>query len=278
LFNAVQMPADDRWELVDSANAWGTLETIEYLSRAIVKVHEQFPNSPKLYIGHISARLGGQLAPHVSHQAGRDVDISYFYTAGARWYARADNHNLDLPRTWAFVRALISETDVDLLLIDHSIQNLLLAYARRIGENEEWLRDVFQGRPGKLRALVLHAKGHATHIHVRFYNPTAEESARRLHDALIKHGAVRAPVYYVSHTVKPGETLGMLSRKYNVSVKVIRSANGLRSNLIRARKTYRIPKSGGVRPRPGPVVLPARRLPPARSTTERPAISLRVSQ
>ncbi len=56
LFNGVRMPEGDRWELVDPAHAWGTRETIDAIDRAIGEVHRQFPGSPKLYIGHISAR------------------------------------------------------------------------------------------------------------------------------------------------------------------------------------------------------------------------------
>ncbi len=270
LFNAIQMPADDpRWELVDAAHAWGTQETVQYLSRAIGKVHEQFPGSPKLYIGHISAKQGGHLSPHLSHQAGRDVDISYFYTdERAGWYARAGAHNLDLPRTWAFVRALITETDVELILIDHSLQALIRRYALQIGEDEAWVHGLFRGQ-GKLRPLIVHAKGHATHIHVRFYNPVAQETARRAYTSLVTRGLVQPPTYYVSHKVKPGETLGMLSRKYGVDVSTIKKANGLRRSLIRAGRVYRIPKSGGVRALPARVTIPARRLPP-RSPELRP--------
>lgn len=270
LFNAVQMPsADARWELVDPAHAWGTEETVDYLSRAIGKVHEQFPGSPKLYIGHISAKEGGHLSPHLSHQAGRDVDISYFYTdQRAGWYARAGAHNLDLPRTWAFVRSLVTETDVELILIDYSLQALIRKYALQIGEDEAWVHGLFRGQ-GKLRPLIVHAKGHATHIHVRFYNPVAQETARRAYTSLVARGLVRPPTYYVSHKVKPGETLGMLSRKYGVDVRTIRNANGLRRSLIRAGRVYRIPKSGGVRTAPARVAIPPRRLPP-RSPELRP--------
>ncbi|HMJ15545.1 MAG TPA: penicillin-insensitive murein endopeptidase [Polyangiaceae bacterium] len=263
LFNGVQMPADDRrWELVDPAHAWGTRETVDYLMLAIGKVHEQFPSSPKLYIGHISGKEGGHLSPHLSHQAGRDVDISYFYTnERAGWYARAGAHNLDLPRTWAFVRALITETDVELILIDHSLQALLRKHALQIGENEAWVSELFRGR-AKLRPLIVHAKGHATHVHVRFYNPIAQETARRLYTSLVQRGLVRPPTYYVSHKVRKGETLGMLSRKYGVDVQSIKKSNGLRRSLIRAGHVYKIPKSGGVRAAPARVAIPARRLPP----------------
>lgn len=265
LFNGVQLPPNDRWELVDAAHAWGTHETVDYLTRAIAKVHAQFPNAPKLYIGHISAKNGGHLSPHVSHQAGRDVDVGYFYSdPDARWYARASAKNLDLPKTWSLVRALVTETDAELILIDQSIQALLRRYAEDIGEDETWLEELFHGRPGKLRPLIVHAKGHGTHLHVRFYNPIAQETARRTYEPMLRRGLIQPPTYYVSHKAKKGETLGMLARKYHVDVAAIKRANGLKKNLIRADRVYKIPKKGnGVRAMGGRVAIPERRLPPS---------------
>ncbi len=263
LFNGVQMPAGQRWVLEDKAHAWGTRETVDDLVLAINAVSEQFPDTPPMYIGHISARHGGHLSPHVSHQAGRDVDVSYYYLDGARWYARATAKNLDRARTWAFVRAIITRTDVQLILMDRSVQKLVEQYALSIGEDAQWLDALFRGRAGKLRPIIIHVPGHATHIHVRFYNPVAQETGRRAYRALIAQHLVQPPTYYVNHTVRKGETLGMLARKYHVSVAAIRHANGLRSNLIVAKRSYRIPQNGGTSI-PHRVAVPPRRLPPDR--------------
>jgi murein endopeptidase len=264
LLNAVQMPRGDRWVLVDPAHAWGTQETIDYLVAAIEAVHAELPAAHPLYIGHISARHGGALSPHVSHQAGRDVDISYFYEdeKSARWYARAHAGNLDRARTWSFVRALVTLSDVELILIDHSLQTLLREHALAIGEDPEWVESLFRGKPGKLRPLIVHARGHATHLHVRFYNPIAQETAHRTFELLVARGLVKPPTLFVKHRVKKGETLGMLARKYKSTVPAIKSANGLRSNLIRAGHEYRIPKRGGTAA-PRAAVIPERRLPPS---------------
>jgi murein endopeptidase len=262
VLNAVQLPEGDGWERIDPAHEWGTRETVDFIERAIAKVREKFPDSHPVYVGHISGKKGGPLKPHVSHQAGRDVDLSYFYSDdSARWYRRATRANLDLARTWAFVRAFVTETDVELILIDASIQKLLREYAVGIGEDPDWVASLFDGVPGKLRPLILHAKGHATHVHVRFFNPVAQETAHRAHAALVRHHLIGAPTAFVLHKVKKGETLGMLARKYGVSVAKIKEANGLRSSLIRAKRTYRIPKQGRVGV-PLPVVIPPRRLPP----------------
>lgn len=271
LFNGVRMPESDRWELVDPGHAWGTRETVDALDRAIAAVHRQFPGSPKLYIGHISARDGGRLSPHKSHQAGRDVDISYFLDARHRWYQRATAANLDRERTWAFVRALITETDVELILIDTSVQKLLKEHALKIGEDRGWLDDVFQYGSRSRRPLIRHARGHANHIHIRFYNPIAQESAVRAYPLLVKRGAIKPRAHYVRHTAKKGQTLGSLARQYGTTVEAIKRANGLRSTAIQAKRVYNIPRpSGGPAAPPTHVTVPPRRVPPPRAASASP--------
>ena len=45
----------------------------------------------------------------------------------------------------------------------------------------------------------------------------------------------------VTHKVKPGEVLGGIADKYNVSLKALKKANGLKSDMIRDGKTLTIP-------------------------------------
>src|SRR6185295_1348535 len=184
LINGVRLPEDDRWKMVDPINIWGTAETINYLVTAIDAVHEQYPDSHSLFIGDISAPRGGYLKPHISHQSGRDVDISYFYVSDPSWYERATPATLDRARTWALVRALITRTDVHYIFIDRRVQAWLRQYAESIGEDNDWLESVFHGSNSE-PPIILHEPGHATHLHVRFYNPIAEETARRCYPALL---------------------------------------------------------------------------------------------
>jgi len=263
LLNAVQAQDGPLYKVVSPSAAWATTETLEYLARAIRAVHQEFPDTRPLMLGDISITGGGPLRPHISHQSGRDVDIGYYYTTETVWYARGTRKNLDLPRTWAFVRALIAETDIDLILIDHSIQRLLIEHARRIGEDPEWLESVFKGGTG-LRPIIRHARGHATHIHVRFFNPIAQETARRAYDALVQRKLVPPERAYVQHRVKNGETLGMLAKKYGTTVRAIQNANRLRNTRIRAKAVYAIPVRAPAKPKTDPIRIPPRRVPPLR--------------
>jgi penicillin-insensitive murein endopeptidase len=253
-----------RYTVRVAAAAWGTLETVRYLTRAIDKVHEQYPDSPSLFIGHLSRREGGRLSPHKSHQSGRDVDISFFYVPSKhRWYQRATRRTLDVERSWAFVRALVTETDVQWLFINTSVQRILKKHALAIGEDPAWLDTVFQYRSRNPNPIVRHAPGHDTHIHIRFFNPVAQKLARRLHRPLVKQGHVTKR--FLRYRARKGDLLSRLARRFGTNVNTLRRINGLRTSRIRSGRVYLIPRKGSV-PAPPPVVIPERRLPPPRAT------------
>jgi LysM repeat protein/murein endopeptidase len=273
LFNGVQMPLSDKWAMTDPGNAYGTREAIDQLIAAVEAVHEKYPKSPKLIVGHWSSRRGGRLKPHKSHQSGRDVDVSYYYTNGAGWYSLANAKNLDRPRTWAFVKALLTKGDVEMILIDTSIQKMLRDHALAAGEDRAFVDRVFQIAGEKHGfAPVRHARGHADHIHIRFRSPEAVASGK-IAEAFIprpappaqrrstaKHAVAsrggaptgttgakspREPVKddpsYVSHRARSGDTLDALARRYGTTVAAIRAANGLKGNDLKMKKSYRIP-------------------------------------
>jgi murein endopeptidase len=263
LFNGVRMPEGERWRFASSDAVWGTEETVGFVTRCIEQVANRFPGTSPLPVGHISGRKGGPLSPHVSHQSGRDVDLGYYYTDGSPWYTRARDTNLDKPRTWELIRCLVTETDVEMILIDVSLQRLLRQYAESIGEDSGWLDSIFRGVPGSLPPILRHARGHATHLHVRFYNPIAQETARRVDPLLIRHDKVSPPMRTVAYRAKKGDTLGKLARRFHTTVPAIKRANGLRSSLIRANVTYRVPCPSQALAPSRPVRIPPRRLPPA---------------
>jgi len=270
LVNGRQAQASDLYTPIAPGTAWGTEETLAYLDAALRKVHATLPDTPALALGDISAQTGGPISPHLSHQAGRDVDISYFYLGEQRWYRRGNAANLDVKRNWAFIRALVTETDVDLIFMDNSIQALVRDYALSIGEDRAWVEGLFGH--GRERAIIRYARGHATHVHVRFYNPIAQETARRSYAALVARGVVPPVQNYVQHLVKKRETLGKIAKKYGVSVEAIKHANHLKKSLIHENRPILIPVA---HPRPAPpagrLAFPPRRLPP--SEPERRAAS-----
>lgn len=263
LLNGTVMPAGPGWDVVLPAESLGTSETIAFIRTAVDKVNEIYPDSPSVSIGDISDAQGGRLNRHISHQAGRDVDIGFYYKNGnSRWFAPGTAANLDVTRNWAFIRALLLCTDVETILLEIRVQRLLYAYALSLGEDKPWLDRVFRFVKGAREARICHATGHRTHYHVRFFNPIAQELGRRAYPHLVRLDRIKPPVFTVRHTVRVGETLGHIARRYGVTVRAIQQYNGLPSTLIRAGRTYRIPLKGVAAPPSNPQIIPARMLPP----------------
>lgn len=252
LVNGVQMPRGDHWDLTSPSCAWGTKETVDALVHVINKVNEQYPGSQSVQIGHISAKDGGHLSPHVSHQAGRDVDVGYYYrTITPRGFANANDGNLDYPRTWALVRAALKDTDVEWIFMDSAIQRGLAQYAVSQGEDSAWLDDIFQVRGKNGRSVIRHAKGHGTHLHIRFHNPAAEELGRRCAFLLpprspaahaLASASAAAGTTYAQHRARSGDTLVILAKHYGTTIEEIQRANGLKSIALRQGVVYRIPQ------------------------------------
>jgi penicillin-insensitive murein endopeptidase len=267
LVNGVRMPEGDAWIVRQPAFSYGTQETVDAVAHCINAVNEQFPGSPRLYVGHLSQKGGGRFPPHVSHQNGRDVDLGYYYSDEEPWYSQASVKNLDRARTWALVKAMVTDTDVELIIIARSIQQLLREHALEIGEDPHWLDEIFGGKTATMRPLIRHARGHGTHLHVRFYSPVARETGRRMYSILTALQKIDPPSSYITHRARKGDTLITLARRYRTSPQAIQRANKLRGNMLREGRFYRIPRKGGVQiVDEGPIVVPPRRLPPATPT------------
>jgi penicillin-insensitive murein endopeptidase len=152
-----------------------------------------------------------------------------------------------------------------LILIDRSIQTILRDEAERQGEDHAFLDALFRGNGG-IPPMIRHAPGHATHLHIRFYNPIAQETGRRLYAALLRQKKIVVGPAFATHVARKGDTLIELAKRYGTTVRAIRRANGLKSSKIQAKKSYRIPQTGRAPPSfsPRPIAIPPRRIPPPR--------------
>jgi murein endopeptidase len=259
LVNGVQLTDGTAWDVIDEANAWGTQETVDFITAAALDVREQFPDAPPLRINHIGKQNGGYLRPHQSHQAGRDVDLGFYYPKGEDPGNLSKRRELamDLATNWALLKSLISNADVEFILVDKRIQTRLYAWALEHGEDKAWLDKVFTG---DWSGLVRHARRHRDHFHVRFYSGRSQELGRRIQPLLAK----KPEENVVIHRVKSGDTLGGLATRYNSGVKLIQKANGLTSTNLKIGRTLNIPLRGPCTncPLPPPLVIPPRLLPP----------------
>ncbi len=260
LIGGVQLSDNELFEIAAPYGAWGTRETVEQLTAAARQLAEQFPDGHKIYIGHLSSRFGGRLHPHRSHQSGRDVDLGCCYKPKMQgWYQRGTRRNLDLKRSWALLRALLTTADVEYIFMNTSVQRLIGAFAEEAGEDNAWLDSVFGYRGRHAAPLIRHAWGHDTHWHVRFFNARAQRLAVRLFDALVERQIIAPRRGYVRHQVREGDSFASLAEHFATSKRAIVRTNG--PWPIRPGRTYVIPVHRNVRRATSPVV-PPRRLPP----------------
>ena len=165
---------------------------------------------------------------------------------------------IDVPLNWALIKALATQTDVQVILVDRRVQKVLYDYARAHGEELSWLNSLFHGAT----PLLKHAKRHRDHFHVRFYNPRAQEFGHRIAPLL----ALQPEFNVAMHRVRPGDSLGQIARKYGTTAMLIRKANHLKNSAIRAGITLSIPLRGACSahcPIPPAIIVPPRRLPTA---------------
>ncbi len=177
LWGGVHLASSEHIESVTVPYAWGTSGAVASIERAARIVRCRFDDSPRLHVGSLSRRAGGPLYPHRSHQSGLDADVGYFYTDGSVWYQRATAENLDVRRSWALIEAFYEGGNVEYLFIDRRVQALLREHAEHV--SPELMTPLFDGTP-QLQPRIRHARGHDTHLHVRFYDPAAKQNAKRL--------------------------------------------------------------------------------------------------
>jgi LysM repeat protein/murein endopeptidase len=257
LINGVPFPQGDAWTVVSPEATYGTQETVDFVVAAIRQVKVWHPDAPPLRVNQISAREGGYLRPHKTHQNGRDVDLGFYYPGGQTIRVRERERVIDVEKNWALVKALVMHGDVQFILVDQRIQKVLYEHALRAGEDPAWLESLFHAG----RASILqHARRHRDHFHVRFFNARAQELGRRVAPLL----AERPEENLALHRIRKRDTLGGISSRYGSSVTAIKKASGLSSNLLRVGRVLKVPlrKPCTTCPVPPPVVVPPRRLPP----------------
>jgi LysM repeat protein len=270
MVNSVRFPAGEDWLVVSPDKAWATQETVDYLAQAIREVRARHPQAPPLRVNQFSSKDGGYLRPHKSHQNGRDVDLGFYYPTVDPVRERAREKYIDPALNWALIRALVTHTDVQMILVDHRVQKVIYDHALRSGESKAWLDSLFHAGAN---SIVKHAKRHRDHFHVRFFNPRAQELGRRIAPLL----ALQPDQNIAMHRVRSGDTLGAIALRYNSSVPALRKANRLRGSLLSIGQVLSVPLRGPCTrcPVPPQLVLPPRRLPP--EATEQPSVAQEVS-
>ncbi|MDC0723361.1 penicillin-insensitive murein endopeptidase [Nannocystis bainbridge] len=156
--------------------AFGTNSTIKAIKAAISKyaMLKGIKGGPQIHVGDISARGGGPLKGHKSHQKGVDVDVGLVLKgadAGEVRFLSGNADNLDVARTWALIKSFVDTKEVRAIFLDYGLQKVLYEHAKKKGVPESKLDELFQYPRGKGRGygIIRHWKGHRDHFHVRFH-------------------------------------------------------------------------------------------------------------
>jgi murein endopeptidase len=174
LLAGIPMPEGPHWRLREHRpRAFGSTTTIAALLEAMRAYGAADPDAPPLRVGEISRRGGGRIAPHVSHRSGRDVDIGYVMkvnpSENERFWRTADAKNVDAPRTWAFLQALIATGEVQQIFISAKLQPILAREAAKTLSRDEVALIFSAMNPDpNVHTIVKHESGHRDHMHVRF--------------------------------------------------------------------------------------------------------------
>lgn len=161
---------------------YGTEELVGLIRRAAARVFRR--HRVRLTVGDLSARTGGPVGHHASHQSGRDVDLAFYVTdthgrtVYLNDYVGFDAHGramaggplrFDTARNWDLVEALIDDPSVRVqhIFVSHGLRALLLAYARRHG-----VSDAIIARAEAVMHQPVGASSHANHFHVRIGCPS----------------------------------------------------------------------------------------------------------
>jgi penicillin-insensitive murein endopeptidase len=174
LIGGVQLQSTGDLCVVDAEQAWGTPELCDLLIHAGTQLRAAYPDTAPLVIGDLSAKRGGSLRPHLSHQSGRDVDILLPANDNKprRRFAEITPDAIDLLKTWYLIETLVATDRVQYILLDWEIQKRIVEEIQ-IVVPEQVLLEVFQYPRGKRErvGIVRHAAGHREHLHVRIHCP-----------------------------------------------------------------------------------------------------------
>jgi LysM repeat protein len=170
---AVQLTTNDDLQIKRPHLAWGTQRTVSLLQKVARDYRGRAGGGPKMLVGDLSQRGGGELRPHLSHRTGHDVDVGYVLQGedGRRTrFSGVTLENLDMRRTWALLEAFLDTNEVVYIFMDYRLQQALYEYAQSHGVDDRTLDEVFQyprGR-GRNHGIVRHWRSHRHHFHVRF--------------------------------------------------------------------------------------------------------------
>ena len=170
LSGGVQLKSGPGYNVRNPKYAYGTPLTCTLIMDAMSAYADKFPKANKFLVGDISKQNGGKLSPHLSHQSGRDVDISYIVKERFVGFQKVNANTLDVAKTWYVLEWFLKSGKVQYIFVEYELQKYFYDYAKAHGYTDAQLKSLIQYPNGKksYSAIMRHSNGHADHFHVRF--------------------------------------------------------------------------------------------------------------
>lgn len=189
LTNASVLPRNPAaWFIRRPERAYGTRGTVSQIQRVIQRVRRHFPRVHALAIGDLSARRGGKITMHGSHQSGRDADIGFYFKSVPRHYPAAfvlaTEDTVDVAACFALFTALADTAGrpggVERMYMTYETQAMFHRLGRQRGISPATLDRLFQypHGPDSDHGLFHDEPGHDEHIHVRFSCAPSDRECR----------------------------------------------------------------------------------------------------
>lgn len=164
----------------DVERIWGTDEMIKMIVDTAADMNKRYPGRDRLQVEEISAKNGGEVDGHGSHENGLDVDLGYFKADGVehdpvktkQTYAppMVENgkptQNFDLERNWELMKSLHKHGRVQRIFVDQNLKKALCSYAKSTND--------YSSNIGVLRS-IRHVENHEDHMHVRLRCPVGSK-------------------------------------------------------------------------------------------------------
>ena len=204
LVEGMRLRSTSHLALREGAHTWGLPALVRLLREAGEQVGRKHSGAV-VFVGDMSARNGGPIAGHNSHQSGRDVDVGFFITnskgkpVNVKRFVAFDPDGrareptwarFDDARNWTLVEALLNDpAGVRYLFVSTGLRARLLAYAKRKGKSDAIIQ-----RAAAAMMAPKDADLHDDHFHVRIGCPESmrgtcvEESGQRVMVASEKAG------------------------------------------------------------------------------------------
>lgn len=169
LVNGVQLPPNEAYVLKMLPSSFGTTHAVGHVARAMEEFRKSSPYRSPLMIGSMSAKHGGPLSGHKSHQTGRDLDIRLPLKERFQQHIPVTAARVDWVALWHLVDAFDVAGTVIVIFLDYEMQERLYKAAQSIGVTEDRLSQMLQYPHGNKANLgkIRHSPGHLAHIHVR---------------------------------------------------------------------------------------------------------------